>query len=574
VFIWEETKGYDMDVTPRAITIEDILALERFDGIFTPAVDLSLCKSQLAAVVIRGCADRDHTAIPFLVGMDLGRLHLIDLESGAICFVPEPSGAGLSCPLWSPDGRHIAVVVASVEGVKVGIVDAQSLEVRLYSEHHLQIDPQRQPPFQWVDATTLVCQLLSTGQRPPGLDITCHIRETAPREWARALDNRQSTASPLRIDESVGKVTGDLTLIALHPTALAAQAPRADQQGTFEAFAHRPSAGKTNQAVFEQWYAAERVLWQTPGIIVESRRSNQGTELHIRQGDQPRRCLLTLNSHLQDVQTGEVMDLEYLLPDDRQSSARCILPPTYRRGERRPEVMFVYPRLNRSMVSDTHRWVEGLSIVGNAHLFAAQGYVVLEPNLPFDAAQDGEVIDSLAKGVNAALEAADQAGLIIRDRVQVFGQSAGGWAVMALLATTDVFCSGIALAGISDPASYDTQPDVRTRYHATQPHALHGARIGPTALGINKMPWEAPQRYLHNSPLYRVKAIQAPLLLMHGDLDYVHIGQSEAMFMALKAEGKTAEFVRYWGEDHVYESAGNIRDAFERIIDWLDRHAQ
>ncbi|RZA19597.1 MAG: hypothetical protein EOP02_18875 [Proteobacteria bacterium] len=114
----------------------------------------------------------------------------------------------------------------------------------------------------------------------------------------------------------------------------------------------------------------------------------------------------------------------------------------------------------------------------------------------------------------------------------------------------------------------------RSRYHTAQPNALHGARIGPTALGIDETPWEAPQRYLHNSPLYRVKAIQAPLLLMHGDLDYVHIGQSEAMFMALKAEGKTAEFVRYWGEDHVYESAGNIRDAFERIVGWLDRHAQ
>lgn len=562
-----------MDATTRALTIEDILALERFDGIFTPAVDLSPCQGQLAVTVIRGCADRHHTAIPFLVGMDLGRLHLVDLESGGIRIVPEPDGAGLSSPLWAPDGRNIAVLVASVEGVRVGVVDAQSLEVRLYSEHHLQIDPQRQPPFQWVDATTLVCQFLPSGQRPLPLDITCHTRETAPREWTRALDNRQSTASPLRIDESVGKVIGNLTLIALHQAALEAQTPREDQQDALEAFAHRPLAAKTNQAALEQWYAAERVLWQTPDVIVESRRSNQGTKLHIRQGDQPKRCLLILNSHLQDVRTGEVMDLECLLPDGRLSSVRCILPPTYRPGERRPAVMFVYPRLNRSMALETHRWIEGPSIVCNAHLFAAQGYVVLEPHLPFDATLDGEVIDSLAKGVNAALEAADQAGLIIRDRVQVFGQSAGGWAVMALLATTDVFCSGIALAGISDTASYDTQPDVRSRYHTAQPNALHGARIGPTALGIDETPWEAPQRYSHNSPLYRVKAIQAPLLLMHGDLDYVPIGQSEAMFMALKAEGKIAEFVRYWGEDHVYQSAGNIRDAFERIVDWLDRHA-
>jgi len=35
-----------------------------------------------------------------------------------------------------------------------------------------------------------------------------------------------------------------------------------------------------------------------------------------------------------------------------------------------------------------------------------------------------------------------------------------------------------------------------------------------------------------------VEDIEAPLLLMHGDLGYISIAQSEAMFMAFKRLGK------------------------------------
>jgi dipeptidyl aminopeptidase/acylaminoacyl peptidase len=59
---------------------------------------------------------------------------------------------------------------------------------------------------------------------------------------------------------------------------------------------------------------------------------------------------------------------------------------------------------------------------------------------------------------------------------------------------------------------------------------------------------------------------------MQGDLDYIGIQQGEEFFSALYRQNRRAEFVRYWGEDHVLNSPANIRDMWQRIYAWLDRY--
>ena len=64
----------------------------------------------------------------------------------------------------------------------------------------------------------------------------------------------------------------------------------------------------------------------------------------------------------------------------------------------------------------------------------------------------------------------------------------------------------------------------------------------------------------------------APLMLIHGDYDFVDVNEAEQMFNALNRQGKDALFVRYWGEGHVIGSPANIRDMWWRITQWLDQH--
>lgn len=253
---------------------------------------------------------------------------------------------------------------------------------------------------------------------------------------------------------------------------------------------------------------------------------------------------------------------------------RCIMPPDHKEGECRPAVMWVYPGAEvGEKLTARHRLNDATFF--NLQLLAAQGYVVLAPAIPLDeeTRANREVIDCLADAVLPALDAADEAGLIDRDRVQVMGQSFGGWAVLALLAETTVFRSGIAMASLSNLIGFHGQFDVRFRYDDRQSEYLTFSQMCERLWHFPGPPWEYLERYVRNSPVFAVHKVSAPLLMFHGDQDYVPIAQSEEMFSALRRAGKKTEFVRYWGEGHVLTNPANIQDAWSRIFDWLSRNS-
>jgi hypothetical protein len=53
-------------------------------------------------------------------------------------------------------------------------------------------------------------------------------------------------------------------------------------------------------------------------------------------------------------------------------------------------------------------------------------------------------------------------------------------------------------------------------------------------------------------------------------MDRVPMMQAEEFFNALLHDNKRAEFVRYWGEDHIFDNPANIRDMWSRIFAWFD----
>ena len=70
-----------------------------------------------------------------------------------------------------------------------------------------------------------------------------------------------------------------------------------------------------------------------------------------------------------------------------------------------------------------------------------------------------------------------------------------------------------------------------------------------------------------------INRVETPLLIVHGDIDYVPIQQSEEVFTSLARLGKRVRFVRYWGESHgASDSAANARDRWRQIFTWLDTY--
>lgn len=66
---------------------------------------------------------------------------------------------------------------------------------------------------------------------------------------------------------------------------------------------------------------------------------------------------------------------------------------------------------------------------------------------------------------------------------------------------------------------------------------------------------------------------QTPTLIVHGDAERNNpVGQSKALYRALKRIGVETELVIYPGEPHSIRRAKNQIDILERMLSWFDAH--
>lgn len=77
---------------------------------------------------------------------------------------------------------------------------------------------------------------------------------------------------------------------------------------------------------------------------------------------------------------------------------------------------------------------------------------------------------------------------------------------------------------------------------------------------------------VEGSPLKRVSAIRAPVLLVHGDLDTnVYIRHADAMEAALRRSGTAVEYLRYKGLDHQLRDANARTEFLTKMGQLLER---
>src|SRR3546814_12243904 len=65
-------------------------------------------------------------------------------------------------------------------------------------------------------------------------------------------------------------------------------------------------------------------------------------------------------------------------------------------------------------------------------------------------------------------------------------------------------------------------------------------------------PWANPQRYISNSPYYRIDRIRTPLLIVAGNKDTtVPSDEERRLFVGLRRMGRSAELALFPCEGHV-----------------------
>ena len=296
-------------------------------------------------------------------------------------------------------------------------------------------------------------------------------------------------------------------------------------------------------------------------------------ELLLLGADGSRRTVTRINRHLADVAGGTPVRIDHQGPDGGDRISWLLLPPGYEAGAPLPTIVNVYPGAGSR--ETWTRWDLDTANALNDHVLAGRGYAVFYPSIPVEYQQvPRDPYVGLEESVDAAIDAAVARGYVDPERLAVQGQSYGGYAVGALIGMTNRFKAAVAQSGIYNLFSLYGQIDPRFRLEVER----EGINLFAVGLlessqgGMGGPPWRDADRYLRNSPIMQVEDVETPIMLIHGDLDYVPIAQPEEYFTALTRLNKDAVFVRYFGEDHVFNSPANIRDMWNRIFAWYEQH--
>lgn len=256
----------------------------------------------------------------------------------------------------------------------------------------------------------------------------------------------------------------------------------------------------------------------------------------------------------------------------RETTSYLYMPPGLEPDQVKGLLVHVYPG-----GADDGRYVDAtnLSMGPREQILASAGYAVL--SAAFTSEEESlraEMIDDFVRGTDLAVDAALAAfpGLP-EDRMAMIGHSFGGYTALSVATRSQRYRTYISWAGPTDEVSNwgDFIPHSMT-WPADAP--LLDIRIGATEVGQANMggpPWANIDAYAAASPYLMADRINAPILLITADRDYVPMGQAQRMLTAMHRQGKWARLVTYWGETHTNASPANIRDVYSEIFDWLDR---
>jgi dipeptidyl aminopeptidase/acylaminoacyl peptidase len=302
--------------------------------------------------------------------------------------------------------------------------------------------------------------------------------------------------------------------------------------------------------------------------------NDTGTYLWLKEtGRQEFRRVVETNVFVRGIEEGKLQKIEYRSLDGQNLKGWILLPAGYSGARRYPLITWTYAG---SMFGDEPPmdYLHGSTNPAfflNLQLLAAHGYVVLMPSMPLKPyGQTEDPYLELTNGVLPAVDKAIEMGIADPQRIGVMGHSYGGYSTYGLITLTNRFKAAVALAGPCDWLSLYGTFLAPSRYNSTvheEPFRMWDAETE----GMGSPPWKDLGRYIRNSPIMYVERVHTPLLIVQGDLDYISIQQGEEFFTALYRQNKRAEFIRYWGEDHLFSSPANIRDLWGRIYAWLDQ---
>lgn len=258
---------------------------------------------------------------------------------------------------------------------------------------------------------------------------------------------------------------------------------------------------------------------------------------------------------------GESRLIEWMSVSGQKLRGTLLLPAGYKEGTRYPLAVFVYGGgLGSNEVNRFGLW--GDIATFNMQVLATRGYAIFSPDAPLRLGTPlRDLADTVLPGINRVIEL----GVADPDRLAVMGQSYGSYSVLALLVQTTRFKAAVITAVV--------ESDILAGYLYMNNDGTDGTGYYEEGQGgMGGTPWQYPNRYYDNSPVYQFDKVETPLLMEHGTMDSLPLWWPDSTFVALRRLGKKVQYANYAGEGHVVSGYANTVDFWNRRLAFLGEH--
>jgi dipeptidyl aminopeptidase/acylaminoacyl peptidase len=260
---------------------------------------------------------------------------------------------------------------------------------------------------------------------------------------------------------------------------------------------------------------------------------------------------------LKDIEFGETSSFSFPGWNGETVQAWQIKPPGFDPHKKYPLLLLMHGGPENAWTNNFHyRW--------NPQLFAAAGYVVIEPNFHGSSGFGLKFQDSIKGQWGGApyedqMKAVDTAltwPYVDSTRLAAAGASYGGYMANWVEGHTDRFRTIVCHDGLYDISTMIYSSDL----------------VGGTLQEYKGTPWENPQALIDQAPVTYAKNFKTPMLIIHGGNDYrVDPSQGLAMFQVLQARHIPSKLLFFEDENHwVLKPANNIF-WYHNVLEWLDQ---
>lgn len=233
-------------------------------------------------------------------------------------------------------------------------------------------------------------------------------------------------------------------------------------------------------------------------------------------------------------------------------------PDGFNPSKKYPMLIYIYEKLSQGVNSFVDP-KPGTS--PNIAYYVSNGYLVLTPDIVYTTGHPGA---SALKCVLPAIEAAVSRGGVDENAIGIAGHSWGGYQVAYLVTQTRRFRAAEAGAPVGNMISayngirWGSGLPRQFQYERAQ------SRIGGSL-------WEYPMLFVENSPIFHVRDVHTPMLLIHNDADdAVPWYQGIELYLSLRRNGKEAYLFNYNGEKHGIRKRPNQKDWTVRMQQYFD----